>query len=75
MSTTTTITQESEPKTTLDRPSLGGTNAMRLDGLDPKWGDFRDDLAQDGYAVVKGAVPRERALKYADDMYSYLEGL
>lgn len=48
---------------------------MRIDGTDPKFGDFRDDLARDGYAVVKGAIPRDRALKYADDMYSWLEGL
>jgi hypothetical protein len=48
---------------------------MRIDGTDPKFGDFRDDLARDGYAVVKGAIPCDRALKYADDMYSWLEGL
>jgi hypothetical protein len=48
---------------------------MRVDGTDAKFGDFRDDLARDGYAVVKGAVPRDRALKYADDMFSWLEGL
>ncbi|CBF78811.1 uncharacterized protein ANIA_07227 [Aspergillus nidulans FGSC A4] len=47
---------------------------MRLDGRDPKFGDFRDDLARDGFAVVKGAIPRERALKYADEMHSWLEG-
>jgi hypothetical protein len=48
---------------------------MRLDGKDPKFGDFRDDLARDGFAVVKGTIPRERALKYADEMHSWLEGL
>lgn len=37
------------------------------------FGDFRDDLLRDGYAVVKGAVPRERAEKYAEEMYNYLE--
>ncbi|PIG81377.1 hypothetical protein AARAC_010046, partial [Aspergillus arachidicola] len=46
---------------------------MRIDGTDPKFGDFRDDLARDGFAVVKGAIPRERALKYADEMFSWLE--
>ncbi|KAJ5126374.1 hypothetical protein N7526_008551 [Penicillium atrosanguineum] len=44
-------------------------------GPDFKYGDFRDDLLQNGYAVVKGAVPRERALKYADDIYQWLEDL
>lgn len=48
---------------------------MRVDGTDPKFGDWRDDLARDGYAVIKGAIPRERADKYADQMYSWLEGL
>ncbi|KAF5526371.1 putative phytanoyl-CoA dioxygenase [Colletotrichum aenigma] len=37
------------------------------------YGDFRDDLVRDGYVVVKGAIPRERTDKYADDMMSYLE--
>ena len=48
---------------------------MRVDGTDAKFGDWRDDLARDGYAVIKGAIPRERANKYADQMYSWLEGL
>jgi len=49
--------------------------SLKVDGTDPKFGDFRDDLVRDGYAVVKGAVPRERALQYADKMYSLLESL
>jgi hypothetical protein len=48
---------------------------MKVDGTDIRYGDWRDDLARDGYAVVKGAIPRERADKYADQMYSWLEGL
>lgn len=48
---------------------------MKVDGTDPKFGDWRDDLARDGYAVIKGAIPRERAEKYADRMMSWLEGL
>ncbi|KAJ5621689.1 hypothetical protein N7528_006472 [Penicillium herquei] len=39
-----------------------------------KFGDFRDDLARNGYAVVKGAIPADRAKSYADEMYSWLEG-
>lgn len=39
------------------------------------FGDWRDDLVRDGYVVVKGAVPRERADKYADEMLTYLETL
>ncbi|KAI0476580.1 hypothetical protein GGR56DRAFT_481415 [Xylariaceae sp. FL0804] len=37
------------------------------------YGDFRDDLLRDGYVVVKGAIPRERADQYAEEMYKYLE--
>lgn len=48
---------------------------MRVDGTDAKFGDWRDDLARDGYAVIKGAIPRERADKYADQMFTWLEGL
>ncbi|KAE8328074.1 hypothetical protein BDV39DRAFT_204475 [Aspergillus sergii] len=40
---------------------------------DVTYGDWRDDLVRDGYAIVKGAVPRERAENYADDFMSYLE--
>lgn len=48
---------------------------MKIDGTDAKFGDWRDDLARDGYAVIKGAIPRERADKYADKMYQWLEDL
>ena len=48
---------------------------MKVDGTDTKFGDWRDDLARDGYAVIKGAIPRERADQYADKMFSWLEGL
>lgn len=44
-------------------------------GTNVKYGDFRDDLLQNGFAIVKGAVPRERALNYADGIYEWLEGL
>jgi hypothetical protein len=66
MSTTTITEASAAPVQSL---------CMRVDGTDLKFGDFRDDLAHDGYAVVKGAIPREQALKYADDMYLWLEGL
>jgi hypothetical protein len=48
---------------------------LKVDGTDATYGDWRDDLARDGYAVIKGAIPKERALGYADKMYSWLEGL
>lgn len=37
--------------------------------------DWKADLARDGYAVVKGAVAKEKAATYAERMYQYLEGL
>jgi hypothetical protein len=47
---------------------------IRLLGAE-QYGDFRDDLARNGFAVVKGAVPRDRADAYGKKFYDYLEGL
>ena len=41
----------------------------------PIYGDFRDDLVRDGYAVIKGAVPRDRADSYGRAFYDMLESL
>jgi hypothetical protein len=68
MSATTTTASAS---TLLKAPS----GRLFSQGTDIKYGDFRDDILQNGYAVVKGAIAREQALKYADDIYSWLEGL
>ncbi|KAK3622011.1 hypothetical protein LTR56_022447 [Elasticomyces elasticus] len=38
-----------------------------------EYGDFRDNLQRDGFAVIKGAVPRERADQYAEQMWKFLE--
>ncbi|KAK4044095.1 hypothetical protein C8A01DRAFT_31693 [Parachaetomium inaequale] len=46
---------------------------LKINGTDGTFGDWRDDLVRDGYAVVKGAIPRDRALHYADRMLSLLE--
>jgi len=51
------------------------TGAMKLDGEVTNYGDWRDDLNRDGYAVIKGAIPRLRADGYSDKFYSYIEGL
>ncbi len=37
------------------------------------YGDFRDQLFQDGYAVVKGALSQEKAASYVEEMYNWLE--
>lgn len=70
MSATTTVTQS-----TSTNPNLHGNGRMRVDGTDQNYGDFRDDLTRDGYAIVKGAIPREKAVEYSNKMYSWLEDL
>jgi hypothetical protein len=70
MSTTTTTAETAQVN-----PNLHGFGRMRVDGTDRPFGDFRDDLTRDGFAIVKGAIPKEKAMKYADEMYSWLEGL
>jgi hypothetical protein len=54
---------------------MGSTCQLFKRGPDHKYGDFRDDLVRDGFAVIKGAIPRERADKYADQMYQWIEDL
>jgi len=39
------------------------------------YGDFRDDLLRDGYAVVKGAILKEKVGEYVEEMYQWLENL
>ncbi|TKX19833.1 hypothetical protein C1H76_8031 [Elsinoe australis] len=47
---------------------------LKLTGADTPLTGWQADLARDGYAVVKGAVPKERAAQYAERMHEYLEG-
>ena len=55
--------------------NIGGKLFLRGAKEEAAFGDFRDDLQRDGFAIIKGAVPRERADKYADEMYQWLEDL
>ena len=48
---------------------------LKVDGSDPAYGDWRDDLVKDGYAVIKGVIPAEKVEGYADRMYSLMESL
>lgn len=41
--------------------------------IEKHYGDFRDQLFKDGYAVVKGAVPQERCTEYIERMTRWLE--
>ena len=54
---------------------MGSTCKLFAKGEDVKYGDFRDDLIRDGFAVVKGAISRERAEQYVDQIYTWLEDL
>ena len=66
--TTTTNTTQAAPAQKLQRLQVDAT-------IKPSYGDWRDDLIRDGYAVIKGAVPQERALGYADRMLALAESL
>ncbi len=58
---------------------------MRVRGVEPSecldfsgntvYGDFRDDVVRDGFAVIKGAIPAERAAMYEGQFHEYLEEL
>lgn len=55
---------------------LQSSGRLQVDGTtDPSFGDWRDDLIRDGYAIIKGAAPQDRALSYADRMLSLAESL
>lgn len=71
MAITTTTTVTNAPVITLSEKS----GRMLLDGSPTNYGDFRDELNENGFVVIKGAIPRERADKYADEFLSYIEGL
>ncbi|GKT51935.1 uncharacterized protein ColSpa_12116 [Colletotrichum spaethianum] len=80
-------TDYSKPSATITVPFTKKTESVSVAPLIPEpagpsklfskqgvsYGDFRDDLVRDGYVVVKGAVPKERAAKYGEEMMSYLE--
>lgn len=66
-STTETITSGAQ--------YIAGKLFLRGAKEESSFGDFRDDLQRDGFAVVKGAVPRERADGYAEQMFQWLEDL
>lgn len=78
--TSSTMSQEEQPAIVAAREAsemLTKLSDGAFDGLSKAepYGDFRDDLVRDGFAVVKGAIPPARANDYADKMYTYLEEL
>ena len=55
-------------------PKPAGPNQLYKQ-KDAAYDDWRDNLVRDGFAVVKGVVPKERALAYGDEVFNYLETL
>lgn len=79
-STTTTTTTTTAKPTLLPPvveyiPTVNPTHKLFNRGPSQRYGDFRDDLIRDGYAVIKGAIPRERADNYAKQFHQFLEDL
>lgn len=79
MSTITTTATKSDkavkPTITEFIPTINPTRKLYTRGPQHKYGDFRDDLIRDGFAVIKGAIPHEKALNYVDQLYGFLENL
>lgn len=70
MSTTATITVSDTVK--LQNSSSG---RLLVTGKEAPFNDWRDDLVRDGYAVVKGAIPKDRTDGYVNELHSWLEDL
>lgn len=41
--------------------------------MEGNYGDFRDQLLSDGYVVIKGAIPSERAVNYQQRAFEWLK--
>jgi hypothetical protein len=73
---TATATEPTLPSPVVEHiPTANPTHKLFTRGANHKYGDFRDDLVRDGYAIIKGAIPRERADQYADQFHQFLEDL
>lgn len=67
-------TKATAAETPIVKPASSGPKRLfREDGL--VYGDWRDDIIRDGYVVVKGAIPRDRADGYANEMMDWIENL
>lgn len=78
----TSVTQ-TQPTLKLKEENIGSLNlksdsqpataALLTINLDQHFGDWRDDLARDGFVILKGAIPRERALAYRQSFFDWIE--
>lgn len=48
-------------------------HAIQVPDITQKHGDWRDNLFQNGYAIIKNAVPASRAAGYVESMTQWLE--
>ncbi|KAL1636194.1 hypothetical protein SLS58_009888 [Diplodia intermedia] len=58
--------------TTTAQTTTVDNEAKVLKNLQAAHGDWRDDLARDGYAVIKGAIPASRAASYRARAHDWL---
>ncbi|CAI6101224.1 hypothetical protein V2G26_000264 [Clonostachys chloroleuca] len=65
------VATNGHPKESITPKPAGENRLFAKEGV--TYGDWRDDLVRDGVAVVKGAIPRDRADKYAEDIFTFLE--
>ena len=70
-----TLATNTETLSTITLQPAQTAGKLLCDGKPTNFGDWRDDLNRDGYAVIKAAIPRDRADAYSDKFFSYLEGL
>jgi hypothetical protein len=73
--TTTQTSIRLTKKAPVDFSSFVGCSSPLFEAAnkDRRYNDWRDDLIRDGVAVIRGAIPKDRANQYADKMYSWLE--
>ncbi|KAH8900433.1 hypothetical protein GQ53DRAFT_862578 [Thozetella sp. PMI_491] len=67
MTTTEVVTQ-----TQTQAPNPASVRVFSPFKLEGTYGDFRDQLVQQGYVVVKGAIPAERARNYQQQALDWL---
>lgn len=68
MSTTTTTTQTSAPESKVQSVPVTSLDDSAVE----TFGDWRDDFFRDGYIVLKGVVPKDRAAYYRQKALDWL---
>jgi len=74
MSSTTVTSTTTVPPPAPAKPRSSHKSRDLLAAADIVKDTWYQDLVRDGYCVVKGAIPQERALQYANEMFDWLEG-